>query len=117
MTAKLSPAPSASQSHRAALLVMLVGGEMTLFPFFAKADGVLVIDPDIGQCEFMAKTKRTTEAMCELILRTGARRLILGFVPVPAARRLRAAGIDIRLGSWACSVQELAACFGKLPTA
>ena len=96
---------------------MLVDGEMMLCPFFAKCDGVLVIEPEDGRCEFLAKTQRTTGAMCELILHTGARRLILGFLPGAAARRLRAAGIDIRLGSCACAVEQLAACFDDLPAA
>jgi hypothetical protein len=74
-----SPAPSSNQSNLIALLVILVDGEIMLCPFFAKCDGVLVIDPDSGRREFLAKTNRTIEAMCDLILRTGADRLILGF--------------------------------------
>lgn len=109
--------PSPDPSRAIALLVMLMDGEMMLCPFFAKCDGVLVIEPESGRCEFLAKTQRTTGAMCELILHTAARRLILGFVPGAAARRLRAAGIDIRLGSCACAVEQLAACFDDLPAA
>ena len=109
--------PPSRMPHRIALVVMLVDGEMTLCPFFAKCDGVVIVDPDGEQSPFLARTQRTTEAMCDLILRSGVRRLILGFVPGPTARRLRAAGIDIRLGSCACSVEELAACLEHLPTA
>jgi len=110
-------APSPGQSHCVALLVMLVDGEMMLCPFFAKCDGVLVIDPDSGRSEFLARTRRTTEATCDLILRTGAHRLIFGFIPGAAARKLSAAGIDLRLGSCGCAVEELAACFDQLPAA
>jgi predicted Fe-Mo cluster-binding NifX family protein len=109
--------PPSRVAHRVALLVMVVDGEMTLCPFFAKCDGVLVIDPESTECTFLPKTRRTTEAMCDLILETGADRLILGFIPGPAVRKLRAAGIDIRLGSCACATEELAACFDHLPAA
>ena len=112
-----SSAPSPQLPRATALVVMLVDGEMALCPFFAKCDGVLVIDPDIGDREFHARTQPAAEAMCERILGTGARRLILGFVPGPAARRLRTAGVDIRLGSCACAVEDLAACFDDLPAA
>jgi hypothetical protein len=112
--------PTVSHSlgwHRTALLVMVVEGEMMLCPFFAKCDGVLVVDPDGGDCEFRPKTGRTTDAACELIMETGANRLILGFIPGTAVRKLRAAGVDIRLGSCACTVDDLAACFDHLPAA
>lgn len=112
-----SPAPLPRLSRATGLAVMLVDGEMVLCPFFAKCDGLLVIDPDNGRREFLAKTRRTAEAMCNLILKTGADRLILGFIPGPAAQKLRAAGIDIRLGSCTCAVEELAACFNQLPAA
>ena len=113
----VSAAPRPQKSHRVALLVVRLDGEIVLCPFFAKCDGVLVIEPDSGGCEFLAKTQRTAEAMCDLILKTGADRLILGFIPGPAAQKVRAAGIDIRLGSCACAVHELAACFDQLPAA
>jgi len=112
-----SLAPSPQLSRATALVVMLVDGDMALCPFFAKCDGVVVIDPDGGRREFHARTQPAAAAMCDLILKTGARRLVLGFVPGPAARRLRAAGVDIRLGSCACAVEQLAACFDDLPAA
>jgi hypothetical protein len=109
--------PLPRKSHQVALVVMVVNGEMALCPFFAKCDGLLIVDRDNGKCEFLPKTRPTSEAMCNLILETDADRLILGFIPGPAARKLQAAGLDIRLGSCACPVEELAACFDHLPTA
>jgi hypothetical protein len=98
-------------------VVILLDGETRLCPFFTKCDGILVVDPDSGRHEFFGKTQRTAEAMCQLILDTGVRRLVLGFVPGSAARRLIAAGVDIRLGSSACTVEDLAAGFDRLPAA
>ena len=112
-----SSAPSPQLSRATALVVMLIDGETALCPFFAKCDGVLVIDPHSGDQEFHARTQPRAEAMCDLILKTGAHRLVLGFVPGPAARQLRAGGVDIRLGSCARAVEELAASFDDLPAA
>jgi hypothetical protein len=109
--------PSLDPSAAIALLVILVDGKATLCPFFAQCDGVLVFDPESGRSEFLPKARRTGDAMCEQILATGVRRLVLGFIPGLAAQRLRAAGIDIRLGSCTCAVEELAASFDRLPAA
>jgi len=92
-------------------------GEAALCPFFCKCDGLLVIDPDSGSREFHANPPGTAEGMCDLILKTGAHRLVLGFIGGPAAQKLRAAGIDIRLGSCAGAVEELALGFDDLPAA
>lgn len=113
----LSALAAREQSRRTALLVMHASGEAALCPFFGKCDGLLVIDPDGGAREFHANTQRTAEAMCDLILDTGVHRLVLGFVTGPAAQKLRAAGVDVRLGSCARSVEDLAAGFGDLPVA
>lgn len=102
-------------SRRTALLVMNAGQTTTLCPFFGKCDGLLLIDPDTGSREFHANTEHTAETMCDVIIKTGVHRLVLGFVPGPAARRLRAAGIDMRLGSCNCAVDNLATCFDALP--
>lgn len=113
----LSVSALPEQSRRTALLVVHSHGEAVLCPFFAKCDGLLVIDPDSGSCEFHANTRRTTEAMCDLILETETHRLILGFIGGPAAQKLRAAGIDVRLGSCACAIEDLALGFDHLPAA
>jgi len=53
----------------------------------------------------------------KLILATGVDGLVCGFIGEPEIRRLRAAGIDVRLGSGRCSVEELVASFCTLPKA
>jgi hypothetical protein len=108
--------PLPDQTRRVALLVMRAGADTALCPFFGKCDGLLIIDPGTGAREFQPNTERTAEAMCDLILMSGMKRLILGFIAGPAARKLHAAGVDIRLGSCACGVDDLAARFDDLPT-
>jgi predicted Fe-Mo cluster-binding NifX family protein len=105
------------RSRQTALLVMHSDGEVALCPFFGKCDGLLVIDPDSGSREFHANSQRTVEAVCDLVLKTGAHRLVLGFIGGSAAQKLRAAGVDIRLGSCACPVETLATDFDDLPAA
>jgi hypothetical protein len=94
---------------------MNADGETALCPFFGKCDGLLIIDPDRGGREFHPNTQQTADTMCDVILKAGVLQLVLGFIPRPAAKRLRAAGVDIRLGSCTCAVEELAACFNALP--
>ena len=103
------------QSRRTALLVMKSDGDTALCPFFGKCDGLLIIDSNKGSREFHANTEHSADAMCDVILKTGVHRLILGFIAGPAARKLRAAGVDIRLGSCTCAVDDLATCFDVLP--
>lgn len=112
-----APSPIASQSRRTAFLVMRSNGDNVLCPFFGKCDGVLIVDPDSGSREFHANTDRSVEAMCDVILKTGVHRLVLGFIAGPAARKLQAGGVDMRLGSCARAVEELAMCFDALPRA
>ncbi len=104
-----------NKSRRTALLVMKSDGEATLCPFFGKCDGLLLIDPDTDSQEFHANRDHTAETMCDVVLRSGVHRLVLGFIPGPMARKLRAAGVDVRLGSCVCAVEDLAACFDVLP--
>lgn len=96
---------------------MQSGGESVLCPFFGKCDGVLILDPDSGSREFHPNSDHSTETVCDVILKTGVRRVVLGFIAGPAARKLRAGGVDMRLGSCACNVEELAMCFDSLPRA
>ena len=106
------------RSQQVGLLVMHAdGGAAALCPFFAKCDGVLVIDPRSEVYEFHRIEQRSAGAVCDMVLKTGAKRLICGFVSEPETRKLRAAGIDVRLGSCACAVEDLAARFGELPRA
>lgn len=104
-------------SRRTALLVMHSNDETVLCPFFGKCDGLVVIDPDDGSCEFHARRQHSAEAMCDLIQKTGVHRLVLGFIGGPAADKLRAAGIDIHLGPCTRPVEDLAIAFDELPAA
>jgi predicted Fe-Mo cluster-binding NifX family protein len=113
MALPASPDPS----HRTALLVMRSKGEMTLSPFFGKCDGVLVIDPHKKTQEFHVNQPRTADSVCALILKSGAPRLVCGFVAGPEKQKLRAAGVDVRLGSPAGALEDLAAHFDDLPQA
>ena len=105
------------ESHRIALLVMRSDGALSLCPFFGKCDGVLVIDSRAKSRTFHANEHRAVSAICELILEAGVDRLICGFVSEPEQRKLRLAGIDVRLGSCAWAVEDLAAGFDDLPPA
>ena len=112
---KLAALSHQNQTRRTALLVMRSNGDTALCPFFGKCDGLLIVDPDSGLREFHANTEHTAETMCDVILEADVHRLVLGFIAGPAARKLRAAGVDIRLGSCACTVENLALCFDVLP--
>lgn len=111
----LAASPMPGQSRRIALLVMKSDGDTALCPFFGKCDGLLIVDPDDGSSEFHANTEHSAEAMCDVILKTGVHRLVVGFIAGPAARKLRAAGVDMRLGSCVCAVDDLVTCFDALP--
>lgn len=112
-----SPSPPAAASIRTAISVMRTEGGPMLCPFFGKCDGVLVIEHPAGRVEFHGNPRRTSEALCDLVLASGASRLICGFVGERERQRLRAAGVDVRLGSCACPVDMLTAAFLDLPEA
>jgi hypothetical protein len=95
---------------------MNADGQTALCPFFGKCDGLLIVDPDTGAREFHPNTEHTAEGMCNVILKAGVRQLVLGFIPGRAAKKLHTAGVDIRLGSCACAIEELAVSFNALPT-
>lgn len=108
--------PSQTMPNATAFLIMNTDGEPTLCPFFGKCDGLVVVEPGSFRREFSANTERTAKDMCALIVESGARRLVLGFVPDAIAKKLRDVGVDIRLGSCACGIDELAMRFEDLPT-
>lgn len=86
-------------------------------PFFGKCDGIVVIDTESGAREFHQNPPRTPATLCDLILASRVEGLVCGFIAAPEVARLRAAGIDVRVGSGSCSVDELAQCFCDLPEA
>lgn len=100
-----------------AVLVARHRRRFVLSPFFAKSDGLLVVDPVQRRRLYRANVARTSESACDLILANGATRLICGYVAVPDRDRLLAAGIDVRLGSCARRVKDLVISFENLPTA
>lgn len=111
----LMASPHRNQFRRTGFLVMYHGKEAVLCPFFGKCDGLLVIDPIDGRRKFYKGTEHNAETMCDLILNSGVQRLVLGFVPGPEATKLRAAGIDVRLGNCCCTIDNLTAVFDTLP--
>lgn len=104
-------------ASRTAVAVMDPGSGPVPCAFFGKCDGIVVIDTATGARRFHPNPPRTSQSLCNLILAIGAGRLVCGFIGEPEIRRLRAAGIDVRLGSGGCSVDELATCFCDLPEA
>lgn len=112
-------AESASSSAAApiALLVMNVGSTPLLCPFFHKCDGVLLINAADGSREFHPRDHSGAKSMCKCILELKPRQLICGFISEPDWEKLRAAGIDVRLGSCNCSIDELVSGFHSLPRA
>lgn len=107
------PAP---ETGRLAVTVMRSGAGYALCPFFGKCDGLLILDEG-GLCEFRPNEHRTPERLCTLIIEAAPERLICGYVGAPERARLRAAGIDIRLGSCPCPVDALVAGYCDLPKA
>jgi len=109
--------PLSDQTRRIAVLVARGRRKTTLSPFFAKCDGLLVIDPDVSAKEFRENTERTSAFMCELILASGITKLVCGFIAEPDRNRLSSSGVDIRIGSCARPVEALIREFDALPPA
>ncbi len=99
------------------VLVSRTRKKNALSPFFAKADGLLIVDPITHAIEFQKNDERTSGSICALILASGAKRLVCGFIAKPERDRLSELGIDIRLGSCASRVESLVRQFATLPTA
>ena len=103
-----------------AVLVMNSGAGPLLCPFFEKCDGFLLINAADGSKSFYQQEcsgVKSTRSMCELILELKPQQLICGFISEPEWEKLRSAGIDVRLGSCSCSVEELVSSFSTLPKA
>ena len=110
-------AGSRSQSARTAVLVTRAGAIWRLCPFFNKCDGILLHGMPEGTKEFHQRDRSGVISVCSLILELRPARLICGFVAEPERKQLQAAGIDVRLGSCACSIDELLASVATLPKA
>jgi hypothetical protein len=108
---------SSAGAGRTAVLVMNSGATFLLCPFFNKCDGVLLIDAADGSKAFHPCDCTDAESMCDLILELRPGRIICGFIVEPEIQKLRAAGIDVRLGSCSCPVDELVTTFSNLPKA
>jgi hypothetical protein len=93
------------------------GSVSLLCPFFGKCDGVLLIDAADDSRDFYPGDRAGAKSMCDLILEIKPAQCICGFIDEPEKEKLRAAGIDVRLGSCNCSVNELVASFSSLPKA
>jgi hypothetical protein len=98
------------------VLVMNSGATVLLCPFFDKCDGVLVNGEDSSQ-EFHPRDRSGAQSMCDLLLALTPKRVICGFIDEAEKHRLRDAGIDVRIGSCSCAVDELVASFPDLPVA
>lgn len=101
---------------RTAVLVMNSGATVMLCPFFDKCDGVLLMAGD-GSQELQTCDRSARQSTCDFLLALEPARVICGFIGEPDKQRLRAAGIDVRLGSCSCPVDELVAKFPNLPVA
>lgn len=99
------------------VLVSRTRKKTVLSPFFAKADGLLIIDPITHAREFQNNAERTSDSTCALILASGTTRLVCGFIAKPDRDRLSELGVDIRLGSCALRIDSLVREFETLPTA
>lgn len=105
-----------SASVRTAVVVIKTGHELALCPLYAKCDGVLLVEPD-GSRSYYPNAACTAQCLSELVLKARCDRLLCGFIGSAEKEVLRKAGIDIRLGSCACSVDELLGTFSTLPEA
>lgn len=110
----VSPPNLGGSRRSAAILVTNTGSTRAMCPFFGKCDGILVIDPIEGPTDFLPNEHHTADALCDLIVKSGVVRLVCGFISYADKDRLRAAGIDVRLGSCASSTEELVANFADL---
>jgi hypothetical protein len=105
------------RSRGVAVLVTRHRKTPMLSPFFAKCDGMLIFDVDAQLRQFRANPVRTSRSACEMVLGSGARKLVCGFIAPPERDQLVAEGIDVRIGSCACPVDLLVQGFEALPFA
>ena len=100
-----------------AMLIIKARSGPILSPFFSKCDGVLLIDQSDNSTEFHSHGCSGAQLLCDLILALKPRALVCGFIGDAEKHKLQRAGIDIRLGSCSCSIDELLAAVDDLPLA
>ncbi len=100
-----------------AMLVINSRSGPVLCPFFSKCDGVLLIDRTGKPTGFHHCDCSDAKSLCDLILSLDPDALVCGFIAEAERERLEHAGIDVRLGSCSCSIDELFAGFHNLPRA
>lgn len=105
------------QTATTAILVIKTRSGPVLCPFFGKCDGVLLIDHAGKSINFHDRDRSGAKSLCDLILELKPAGLVCGFIGEAEKQRLREAGIDARLGSCSCSIDELFADFQNLPRA
>jgi hypothetical protein len=111
-------APISTQPPRSiAILVIMARSEPVLCPFFRRCDGVLLVDRPGRRTQLYKPDVSGDESVCDLLLRLNPDGLICGFVGDAENEKLKAAGIDVRLGSCSCPIDELYAEFDNLPPA
>jgi hypothetical protein len=111
-------APNARMAARTtAMLVINSRSGPVLCPFFSKCDGVLLMDRTGEPTGFHRCNRSDANSLCDLILALNPDALVCGFIAEAERQRLQQAGIDIRLGSCSCSIDELFAGFPNLPHA
>ncbi|MDF2117842.1 NifB/NifX family molybdenum-iron cluster-binding protein [Roseiarcaceae bacterium H3SJ34-1] len=96
---------------------MNAGSTPLLCPFFGKCDGVLLVNAADGSKEFHPRDRSGAKSMCDLLLELKPGQVICGFIGKPEKQKLSAAGIDVRVGSCSCPIDELVASFSGLPMA
>lgn len=102
---------------RYALTIMEKDGQRQLSPFFGYCDGILLISQDDGSQSYHRNKTRTAKFVCQRILSLQPDAVICGHIPQEETAKLRAQGIEVRLGSCAMAIPELINCFNQLPVA
>ena len=110
-------ATMSSSLARIAVVVMNTDSNSVLCPFFNKCDGIVLINAAEGSRDFHLHDCYGEKSMCELILDLKPERVICGFIDQPEKECLYASAIDVRLGSCACSIDELVSSYSSLPKA
>lgn len=103
----------------AATAILVIGSRsgLVLCPFFDKCDGVLLIEREGNSAKFHDRDHSGAKSLCDLILELKPGGLVCGFIGEAEKQRLCDAGVDVRLGSCSCSIDELFVGFYDLPRA